>query len=178
MAEVDTDAIRNFAKHCEDVASYIHRYGDTISGGNFGHSDGLFGNEPKPSSTDTTGSDKIADDASYSDGFEFTGFRVTFIANPSGGDPMAQWRESYSGPNDVSVQGGDIAPWALPLIHEWNIGIQGRITDLERAFEEVSKMGPKLKDIADNWDDADEASAAEIASKNEDVDWHDREWDK
>lgn len=178
MAVVDSEAIRRFAKNCEEVADMLKRYGNIVSGGSFGNSDGLSGidlEEPDTSSTDTEGRDKIADDASFSDGKDFSGYRVSFLQTGKG-PILTSWRESQEISPDNEAFNGDVAPWVLPMMHDWNINVQGRVTDLERAHEEITKIYTNLYEIANSWDDADSSSAAEIAKTNEDVDWDERSW--
>lgn len=160
MADVDPDAIDAFAKWCKSMAAVLLEYRSNLDGKPMrsgGLANGVYPEAP-------TG--KIP---AVSDGTEFAGEPLYLGGYPEGVHPPGI---------DIGAKpgGSGISPWAHAMAQEWNMAVRGRITDLERAYSELVRLAEDLEAVAQNWRDADDISAAEIAAQNSEIDYHDREW--
>ncbi|MEV3934750.1 hypothetical protein AB0K52_02030 [Glycomyces sp. NPDC049804] len=163
MANVEPDKIDVFAEHCEVMATVFKEYRSNLDGKPM-ESGGLAGEGyPEP---------PVGTRAAVTDGTDFAF------------EPLDLGQVQYSaeaGPPpgvDLGASPGDtgISPFAHAMSHEWNMGVMGRVTDLERAAEELERLAENLYAVAQSWRDSDDAAATEIAAQNSEIDYHDRDW--
>ncbi len=162
MADVDPDAIDSFAEWCAGMALVFREYRSDLDGRSEqtgGLAGGRYPAEPGGSIE------------ALSDGTDFAFEKLEL------GDMVYPERNPPPGVDLGASPGAPgVSPWAHAMAQEWNMGVMGRITDLERAYDELERLADDLHDIAQNWRDADGAAASEIERQHSNVDYHDRDW--
>ncbi|MDA1358656.1 hypothetical protein O1R50_03425 [Glycomyces luteolus] len=163
MADVDPDKIDAFADWCANMALVLREYRSNFDGEPM-TSGGLAGGDYPAAPVGTI--------PAVSDGTEFAGELLDL--------GQVSWSAEAGPPPgvDLGASPGDsgISPWAHAMAQEWNMGVRGRVMDLERAYDELERLADDLKAVAQSWRDADDASASEIAAQNSEIDYNDREW--